>query len=57
VSHHLDAPQAGQNGQLYIDDMYAFSADGSTVLVMDVSRPRFGAWTGPIRSAGRTLNR
>ena len=37
MSHHLDAPQAAQNGQLYIDDLYVFSADDSTVFVMDVN--------------------
>ncbi len=37
MSHHLDAPQAAQNGQLYIDDLYVFSEDDSTVFVMDVN--------------------
>lgn len=37
MSHHLDAPEAAQNGQLYIDDLYVFSADGNTVFVMDVN--------------------
>jgi hypothetical protein len=37
VSHHLDTPLARQNGQLYIDDLYVFSGDRSTVLVMDVN--------------------
>jgi hypothetical protein len=31
MSHHLDTPLAAQNGQLYIDDLYVFSGDGSTV--------------------------
>ena len=37
MSHHLDAPEAAQNGQLYIDDLYVFSDSGSTVFVMDVN--------------------
>jgi Domain of unknown function (DUF4331) len=37
MSHHLDTPLAPQNGQLYIDDLYVFSGDRSTVLVMDVN--------------------
>jgi hypothetical protein len=37
MSHHLDTPLASQNGQLYIDDLYVFSGDRSTVFVMDVN--------------------
>jgi hypothetical protein len=37
MSHHLDTPLARQNGQLYIDDLYVFSGDRSTVLMMDVN--------------------
>jgi hypothetical protein len=37
VSHHLDTPLASQNGQLYIDDLFVFSSNGSTVFVMDVN--------------------
>jgi hypothetical protein len=37
MSHHLDTPLAGQNGQLYIDDLHVFPADGSTLFVMDVN--------------------
>jgi Domain of unknown function (DUF4331) len=37
VSHHLDTPLAAQSGQLYIDDLYVFPGEGSTVLVMDVN--------------------
>jgi len=37
MSHHLDAPLASQNGQLYIDDLYIFQGDDSTVFVMDVN--------------------
>jgi Domain of unknown function (DUF4331) len=37
MSHHLDTPLAGQSGQLFIDDLYVFAGEGSTVLVMDVN--------------------
>jgi hypothetical protein len=37
VSHHLDTPLAAQTGQLYIDDLFVFAADRSTVMVMDVN--------------------
>jgi hypothetical protein len=37
MSHHLDTPLAGQSGQLFIDDLYVFPGEGSTVLVMDVN--------------------
>jgi hypothetical protein len=37
VSHHLDTPLARQNGQLYLDDLYVFQGNDSTVFVMDVN--------------------
>ena len=37
MSHHLDTPLARQNGQLYIDDLCVFPANGGTVFVMDVN--------------------
>jgi Domain of unknown function (DUF4331) len=37
VSHHLDTPLASRNGQLYIDDLYVFRGELSTVFVMDVN--------------------
>ena len=37
MSHHLDTPLAAQNGQLFIDDLYVFPGDHSTVLIMDVN--------------------
>jgi hypothetical protein len=37
MSHHLDTPLARQNGQLYIDDLYVFGGDHSTVFIMDVN--------------------
>jgi len=37
VSHHLDTPLAAQTGQLYLDDLYVFPGEGSTVFIMDVN--------------------
>jgi len=37
MSHHLDTPLARQNGRLYLDDLYVFPGDHSTVLIMDVN--------------------
>ncbi len=37
MSHHLDTPLARQNGQLYIDDLYVFDGDHSTVFIMNVN--------------------
>jgi Domain of unknown function (DUF4331) len=37
MSHHLDTPLARQNGQLYIDDLYVFPGERSTVFIMDVN--------------------
>ena len=37
MSHHLDTPLAAQTGQLYLDDLYVFPGNGSTVFVMDVN--------------------
>src|SRR5579862_3865660 len=37
MSHHLDTPLARQNGQLYIDDLYVFNGDRSTVFIMNVN--------------------
>ncbi|GAA4257583.1 DUF4331 family protein [Dactylosporangium darangshiense] len=37
MSHHLDTPLARQNGRLYIDDLYVFPGDASTVFVMNVN--------------------
>ena len=47
MSHHLDTPLAAQNGQLYIDDLYVFPGQGSTVLVMDVNSDINGAHAEP----------
>jgi len=48
MSHHLDTPLARRNGRLYIDDLYVFPGDESTVLVMDVN----STITGPDVSPG-----
>jgi hypothetical protein len=37
MSHHLDTPLAGKSGQLFIDDLYVFPGEGSTVFIMDVN--------------------
>jgi len=37
VSHHLDTPLAAQSGQLFIDDLYVFPGQDSTVFIMDVN--------------------
>jgi Domain of unknown function (DUF4331) len=37
MSHHLDTPLAASSGQLYIDDLYVFPGDDSTVFIMDVN--------------------
>ncbi|MDH2415252.1 DUF4331 family protein [Nocardioides sp. CER19] len=47
MSHHLDTPQAAQNGQLFIDDLYIFDGTDSTVLVMDVNSNITGVYAEP----------
>ena len=47
MSHHLDTPLAAQNGQLFIDDMYVFSANDSTVFIMDVNSNITGVHVKP----------
>ena len=37
MSHHLDTPLAAQSGQLFIDDLYVFPGQDSTVFIMDVN--------------------
>lgn len=48
MSHHLDTPEARQNGRLFIDDMYVFDGDESTVFIMNVN----STITGPDITAG-----
>src|ERR1700728_5513606 len=47
MSHHLDTPLAAQNGQLYIDDLYVFSGDDSTVFIVDVNSNITGVHVKP----------
>jgi hypothetical protein len=47
MSHHLDTPLASQNGQLYLDDLYVFPGQGSTVLIMDVNSNVTGVYARP----------
>ena len=47
MSHHLDTPLAAQTGQLYIDDLYVFPGQGSTVFVMDVNSSVNGLHSEP----------
>jgi Domain of unknown function (DUF4331) len=47
MSHHLDTPLAAKNGQLYIDDLYVFSGDASTVFIMDVNSNITGVYAKP----------
>ena len=47
MSHHLDTPLASQTGQLYLDDLYVFPGEGSTVLVMDVNSNVNGLFSEP----------
>ena len=47
MSHHLDTPLAAQNGQLYIDDLYVFSGNDSTVFIMDVNSNITGVHVKP----------
>jgi len=47
MSHHLDTPLAGQNGQLYIDDLFLFPGESGTVFVMDVNSNINGSYAEP----------
>jgi hypothetical protein len=47
MSHHLDTPLAAKSGQLYLDDLYVFPGEASTVLVMDVNSDVNGKHTEP----------
>jgi hypothetical protein len=47
MSHHLDTPLAAQTGQLYLDDLYVFPGEASTVLVMDVNSDVNGKHSEP----------
>jgi Domain of unknown function (DUF4331) len=47
MSHHLDTPLVAQNGQLFIDDLYVFSGNSSTVFIMDVNSNITGVHVKP----------
>jgi hypothetical protein len=47
MSHHLAAALAGKFGQLYIDDMYVFPGDNSTVFIMNVNSNVTGEHSEP----------
>ena len=47
MSHHLDTPLAAKNGQLFLDDLYVFQGEGSTVLMMDVNSNITGVYAEP----------
>jgi hypothetical protein len=47
MSHHLDTPLAAQNGQLFIDDLYVFPGEDSTVFIMDVNSNITGVYARP----------
>jgi hypothetical protein len=47
MSHHLDTPQAAQDGQLFLDDLYVFPGENSTVFVMDVNSNITGVYAEP----------
>jgi hypothetical protein len=47
MSHHLDTPLAARNGQLYLDDLYVFPGEDSTVFVMDVNSNITGVYAEP----------
>jgi hypothetical protein len=47
MSHHLDTPLAAQTGQLFIDDLYVFPGEASTVLIMDVNSDVNGLHSEP----------
>ena len=47
MSHHLDTPEAAERGQLFINDLFAFDGQGSTVLVLDVNSTVTGKHAEP----------
>ena len=47
MSHHLDTPLAAQNGQLFLDDLYVFQSNDSTVLIMDINSNVTGVYAQP----------
>jgi hypothetical protein len=47
MSHHLDTPLAAKSGQLYLDDLYVFPGEASTVLIMSVNSDVNGKHSEP----------
>jgi Domain of unknown function (DUF4331) len=47
MSHHLDTPLAAKTGQLFLDDLYVFPGEGSTVFIMDVNSNVNGLYSKP----------
>jgi hypothetical protein len=47
MSHHLDTPLAAKTGQLYLDDLYVFRGEGSTVFILDVNSDITGEHAEP----------
>ena len=47
MSHHLDTPEAAERGQLFIDDLFVFGVDASTVLVLAVNSTVTGSHADP----------
>ena len=47
MSHHLDTPLAARSGQLYLDDLYVFPGEASTVFMMDVNSNVNGLYSEP----------
>lgn len=47
MSHHLDTPEAAERGQLFIDDLFVFDAEGSTLFVLDVNSTVTGEHASP----------
>src|ERR1700691_3822610 len=47
MSHHLDTPLAAQTGQLFIDDLYVFTGEVSTVFILDINSDVNGLHTEP----------
>ena len=47
MSHHLATPEAAERGQLFIDDLFVFDGQGSTVFVLDVNSTVTGEHADP----------
>lgn len=47
MSHHLDTPLAAQSGQLFLDDLYVFPDERSTVMIMNVNSTVTGKYARP----------